>query len=222
MDRNFFSWLSQSVEVGQSLILPGQRGIVATADIRAGEIVMVMGGPIVDIPTHNQIGSFGEEYGIDISEHFSFCPSNEEELAKMPQFFINHSCEPNTGFLDQLQLVAIQDIRSGEEITYDYAFVLFSNPDNQHRFFVDCRCQTPLCRRSITCDDWMIPKLHAKYGRWFQPFLRRRFYDLHPGWSDKAELEVPCPVITSGKKVPRTDAPQQAYFAQHRNFLSPV
>ena len=210
--------MSPAIAVGPSWIIPGQRGVMAVGPIHAGEVVMVMGGPVVDIPTHNQIGSFGEEYGIDISEHFSFCPCNEEELECMPQFFINHSCEPNTGFLDQLQIVALRDITAGEEITYDYAFILFSNPGNEHRFAVQCRCLSPNCRKRITCDDWRIPELHQKYGRWFQPFLRRRFYNLHPGWADAAALEVPCAVEISepGKGAPQ--APRRAYEARHPLF----
>ena len=62
--------MSPAIGVGPSSILAGQRGVMAVAPIKAGEVIMVMGGPVVDIPTHNQIGSFGEEYGIDISEHF--------------------------------------------------------------------------------------------------------------------------------------------------------
>ena len=69
MNRKPFSWMSPAIGVGTSSILAGQRGVMAVAPIKAGEVIMVMGGPVVDIPTHNQIGSFGEEYGIDISEH---------------------------------------------------------------------------------------------------------------------------------------------------------
>ena len=220
MNRKPFSWMSPAIGVGTSSILAGQRGVMAVAPIKAGEVIMVMGGPVVDIPTHNQIGSFGEEYGIDISEHFSFCPCDEEELERMPQFFINHSCEPNSGFLDQLQIVALRAIAAGEEITYDYAFVLFSNPGNEHRFLVECRCGSAHCRKRITCDDWQIPELHQKFGRWFQPFLRRRFYDLHPGWAEAAALEIPCAVESSGPLAKGREVARRAYLAQHPQFAA--
>ena len=35
--------------------------------------------------------------------------------------FMNHSCEPNAGLSGQVVLVAMRDIRDGEEILYDYA-----------------------------------------------------------------------------------------------------
>jgi hypothetical protein len=215
-----FSWMTPAISVGQSLIIPPQRGVLAIAPIKAGEIVMVMGGPVVDIPTHNAIDEFGEEFGMDISEHFSFCPSNTEELERMPQFFINHSCEPNCGFFDQLQIAALRDIAAGEEITYDYAFVLYSNPDNKHRFSVNCCCGVTSCRRNITCDDWKIPALHERFGRWFQPFLKKQYHDLHPDKPAAPHLEIPCSVIVS-PAVPADAFPRQSYHAIHPQFQSP-
>jgi hypothetical protein len=35
--------------------------------------------------------------------------------------FINHSCDPNVGFAGDIVLVAMRDIRQGEELTADYA-----------------------------------------------------------------------------------------------------
>jgi hypothetical protein len=220
MNRKPFSWMSPAIGVGTSSILPGQCGVIAVAPIKAGEVIMVMGGLVVDIPTYNPVGSFGEEYGIDISEHFSFCPCNEEALGRMPQFFSNHSCEPNAGFLDQLQMVALRAIASGEEISYDYAFVLFSNPGHEPRFRVECRCGSAHCWKQITSDDWQIPELHQKFGRWILPFLRRRFYDLHPGWAEAAVLEVPCAVESSGPLAKGRELARRVYLAPHPQFAA--
>jgi len=170
-----FGWLHPDAEVGPSLIVSGQRGLIARSPIKRGGVIVVMGGQIVDIATHNQIGRFAENYGMDIAEDFSFCPKNEAELEMMPQCFINHSCEPNAGFLDQLRIVAIRDIGAGEEIAYDYAFLLYGNPRNRYEFRIDCTCGSPACRRVITVHDWKIRELQEGYGRWFQPFLREKF-----------------------------------------------
>jgi len=167
--------MSPKIHVGESSIVEGGRGIFAHSPLEREEVVMVMGGRIVDIETHNQIGEFAEEYGMDISEEFSFCPSSDEELELMPQCLLNHSCEPNAGFLDQLQIVAIRGIEPGEEILYDYAFLLFGNPNNQFSFRIDCRCGTDACREVITVNDWKIEALQKQYGPWFQPFLRAKF-----------------------------------------------
>jgi uncharacterized protein len=50
--------------------------------------------------------------------------------------FINHSCEPNVGFSGNVVLVAVRDIRHGEELTTDYA--LFDDSEDH------MECQLPL------------------------------------------------------------------------------
>jgi hypothetical protein len=175
-----FSWISPKVKIGTSLIVPTQRGIIAEKPIAEGEVIVVMGGRIVDIPTHNKIGEFAEFYGMDFCEDFSFCPFNEGEVEQMPQFLINHSCRPNAGFRDQLRIVAITDIAPGDEICYDYAFLLYAHPENNHEFSIDCTCGNNECRSEITVMDWKIKELQEKYRDWFMPFLRDKFDSLKP------------------------------------------
>jgi SET domain-containing protein len=67
--------------------------------------------------------------------------------------FINHSCDPNCEsdvergrvFID-----AIRDIRKGEELTYDYAFVRDGTETAEEEFTLyGCRCGTKKCRGTI-------------------------------------------------------------------------
>ena len=79
--------------------------------------------------------------------------------------FINHSCEPNCepiAFGDQMWIVAIRDIRPGEELAYDYAIELDERhtPARKRRF--PCRCGARRCRGSI-----LKPK-----GQPFHPLVR--------------------------------------------------
>jgi len=66
--------------------------------------------------------------------------------------FINHSCEPNCepmAYGDHMWIVAIRDIRPGEELAYDYAIELDEphTPARKRRF--PCRCGAAHCRGSI-------------------------------------------------------------------------
>jgi SET domain-containing protein len=173
--KKSLTWTSPDISIDKSRLVSGQRGVFATASIAEGTALMVMGGAIIDIETHNRIGEFAENYGMDISEEHSFCPKDEEELEQMPQCIINHSCDPNAGFRDRLHIVAIKDIEAGDEIAYDYGFLLFCNPDNHFEFAIECTCRNPRCRQTITVHDWKLPELQQKYGKWFQPFLREKF-----------------------------------------------
>jgi D-alanine-D-alanine ligase len=55
----------------------------------------------------------------------------------------NHSCDPNTEFVG-LNLVARRDIRSGEELTVDYATFY-----DRHMTPFDCECGSLNCRRRV-------------------------------------------------------------------------
>ena len=60
--------------------------------------------------------------------------------------FINHSCDANceTEEIDgRVYVIAIRNIKAGEEITYDYC--LYDGGDEE----ADCNCGSILCRRTM-------------------------------------------------------------------------
>jgi hypothetical protein len=66
--------------------------------------------------------------------------------------FINHSCEPNCepiAFGDEMWIVAVRDIRPGEELSYDYAIELDERhtPARKRRF--PCACGARSCRGTL-------------------------------------------------------------------------
>ncbi|MCX6715984.1 MAG: SET domain-containing protein-lysine N-methyltransferase [Candidatus Taylorbacteria bacterium] len=81
---------------------------------------------------------------------------------------VNHSCDPNCGFRDKFKIVAMRDVRPGEEITLDYAMMESSD------YSFKCKCGSPFCRGIITGNDWMNPELQNKYTEYFQEYLQKR------------------------------------------------
>ena len=58
---------------------------------------------------------------------------------------INHSCEPNAGFVTgEPSLFALRDIAPGEQIAWDY-----STSINEVGWSLECLCGTPSCRKVI-------------------------------------------------------------------------
>jgi hypothetical protein len=58
---------------------------------------------------------------------------------------VNHSCEPNAGFLHgEPVLYALRDIEPGEEIAWDY-----STSISEPGWSMACRCGSPRCRGVI-------------------------------------------------------------------------
>jgi len=80
--------------------------------------------------------------------------------------FINHSCDPNWGFVDAVTLVAMRPIGAGEPITFDYAMI-----DSGTLMEFACHCGASTCRTRMTSNDWRLPELQRRYRGWFAPHV---------------------------------------------------
>jgi hypothetical protein len=67
---------------------------------------------------------------------------------KEPFRFFNHSCEPNAGIINENDLVAIRDIKRGEEITFDYSTTVGPNIPLSE-WTMRCLCGSLNCREII-------------------------------------------------------------------------
>lgn len=141
-------------------------GIRANQDILKGEIIIVYGGIIVPKSDIKEYRSLCGHAGIQISEDFFMVPPSRDELRA--QGIVNHSCEPNLGFRSQVELIAVRDIKSGEEICLDYAFC-----ETETETF-KCGCGSATCRKTITAEDWRLSAIRSEYGEFFSPYLRAR------------------------------------------------
>ena len=64
--------------------------------------------------------------------------------------FLNHSCDPNVGFVDgSVALYALREIRIDDEVVFDYSTCM-----NERGWGIECRCGSALCRRRVKsfCD----------------------------------------------------------------------
>ncbi len=94
-----------------------------------------------------------EDHYVQISKNLYMGPS------KGLDDFINHSCNPNSGLKisgKKAVLIAIKDIKSGEEICWDYSTTM-----NEDDWEMDCKCGSKNCRKIIR-DFKHLPKLLQK------------------------------------------------------------
>jgi hypothetical protein len=143
------------------------RGLAAVAPIAAGELVAIKGGHIVTAAALQSLPEHLQNSEIQIAGGFHLVALEEAEYEPV-MLFINHSCESNVGFAGNIVLVAMCDVRAGEELTTDYA--LFDD----HGQAMECRCGTPSCRGTVTGRDWQRPELQRKYGSYFSSYLLPR------------------------------------------------
>ena len=123
-------------------------GIYANRNIRKGEIIFKGEGRAQRIITKRFVEKYWNEdeklhfrrYAYPISDEvFILWDDDPSEWA--PQ---NHCCTPNTEF-DGLNVLAINDISKGQELTLDYANFL-----DEHMEPFECQCGTKLCRGKIS------------------------------------------------------------------------
>ena len=131
---------------------------------------MVYGGIVVPRSEIEDYRLVCGHAGVQISDDFFMVPASRDELEV--QGIINHACEPNVGLRSSVELVAIRDIKQGEEVFLDYAFMeTFFEP-------FDCSCGNAACRKRITADDWQLQDIQKQYRNYFSPYLKARIADM--------------------------------------------
>jgi D-alanine-D-alanine ligase len=122
-------------------------GIYATSHLKAGEVVYRGEERAVRLASRAHIlGSWPAEQ-VEVFRQYAMIVGNgifmlwdEDPREWAPQ---NHSCDPNTAYAG-LNLIALRDIRAGEELTIDYSG--FANPDAAP---FQCTCGAEKCRGTI-------------------------------------------------------------------------
>jgi uncharacterized protein len=129
------------------------RGVFATRTIRSGTRLIEYRGELIeedeadrrypwqdDEPHHTFLFRLDDGGVIDAG------PSRS--AAK----YINHSCDPNCEAVEvdgHIFIDAIRDIRRGEELAYDYNFVLDEPHNAANRKLYPCYCGSATCRGTI-------------------------------------------------------------------------
>lgn len=143
----------------------GERGVYATESISVGTPAVVFGGFVTQGPQFRRLAAYRQRHSLQIGEDlFLACGEklNDGDL-------VNHSCEPNLGFVSEITLVAIRHIEPGAELTFDYA-TCDSLPYDEF----ECECASPTCRLKVTGEDWMSPAVQQLRAGHFSPYLQRR------------------------------------------------
>ncbi len=156
-------WLHPALEVRPSAI--HGLGLFAVDDVPEGLVVSRLGGTVVttsDLEVLIGQATLGSRPYVDTislggCEHLVLPPNS-------PSGRGNHSCNPNTWWIDEVTLVARRQISRDEEVTNDYA-----TSTNQEHFRMLCACGEALCRKIITGGDWRRQDLQERYGEQWVP-----------------------------------------------------
>ncbi len=128
----------------------------AACNLRKNNLVFIVAGPIVRVPTI---------YTIPISYNLFIDPT--EYGGK----YLCHSCEPNCGIKRRTEIITMRDIRQGEEITIDYAMIVYRYGKEITAENRICNCGSPLCRGKLGAYEELLPELRKKYHGFISEYL---------------------------------------------------
>lgn len=140
-------------------IAPMGKGIFTSKDIKKGSVICTFNGRKMTFIEAKALGR-NESYALQIGHDLYI-------YLDAPEKFINHSCEPNCG-LRGLELIALADIKAGEQLFYDYSTTML-----ERSWTMVCHCGTKNCRKIITDFDLTPQATQAKYIHLgvVQPFI---------------------------------------------------
>lgn len=142
-------------------------GLVALDPIAQGQTVIFFGGKLMTWAEITRLPEDMWDIPYQVSDDIFFGIPKREEIGIGEK--INHSCDPNAGFTSEMRLVAIRDIRPGEDVTMDYGTC--SSMDG---YYLECRCGHANCRSEVTGEDWKNLDLQRRLGNYFQPYLKEK------------------------------------------------
>jgi hypothetical protein len=136
--------------------------LFALENIAKNECLATFGGTIYEAERATKLPPIAINHAIQIDEtHYR----DSDGFARD----INHSCEPNCGLHDSINLVARRDIKEGEELTWDYEMSEDSD------WVMECKCGEPTCRKFIGAYRNSPQSKKDEYREYTSEWLKRKY-----------------------------------------------
>ncbi|MDD5341113.1 MAG: SET domain-containing protein-lysine N-methyltransferase [Patescibacteria group bacterium] len=129
--------------------------IFSAKKINKGETVFIICGPIIKQPSI---------YTVPIDFNLYIDPI-------APGKFLNHSCEPSCGIKNRTEIVAMRDLGKDEEITIDYAMIVYKYDDLKLKQKIVCNCGSKICRGKFGSFETLPENLREKYKGFISDYM---------------------------------------------------
>lgn len=87
-----------------------------------------------------------------------------------PYKFINHSCNPNVGIKGRVTVMALRDIKEGDELTIDYSTI-----EGDTRWEMECLCGEKNCRKVIRSVQFLPKEQFKKYLPYVPTYFQKLY-----------------------------------------------
>lgn len=126
------------------------RGLFAKRVMKKGEEIFKFTGETINFKqTLDKEINFGDPLQIGKDMYLDL-----EE----PMRFINHSCNPNAGIINNVTLITVEDIQEQGEIYFDYSTTM----DEDH-WVMQYKCGNANCRNTIRDFKYLPAQIKRKY-----------------------------------------------------------
>lgn len=133
-------------------------GVFALVEIQKDEIICMFDG---EIYTEHDI------WTDDLLDHTVQFADTKWRESKGIARCLNHSCDPNCGIKELFKVVAMRDIKKGEELLWDYEMT----EKNEYNWRMNCKCGTKICRGVIGNYKYMPLNIRKKYKGYISEWL---------------------------------------------------
>lgn len=131
------------------------KGVFANKDFKEGEEIIEFKGELFTYEKLPDPYDKVEDHYIQIDLDLYMGPSGDFDD------FFNHSCDPNSGLKindRKAILIAIKDIKKGDEITWDYSTVILEGD-----WELSCMCKSKNCRKIISDFGYLPKEVQQRY-----------------------------------------------------------
>lgn len=149
------------IYVGTSAI--SGRGVCIVENIKKGETIAFIKGKMKFKVNEGPEDTFSNPDWVGITKNQWIDPEK-------PYKFLNHSCNPSASIKGRVTLVALRDIKEGEEITIDYSIT-----ECDDLWEMKCACGEKNCRKVVH----PIQRLPEKQFKKYLPYIPTYFRDLY-------------------------------------------
>ena len=140
------------VRIGTSCIA-GQ-GLFTAQDIKKSTKVIRYTGEKINQAESDRRLAAGNVYIFGLDERYAIDGNTHKNTAR----YINHSCEPNAGLSAKLEMIALRDIKAGEELFWDYSTWML-----ERHWEMKCYCGSSQCRQVVRDFDLLPNRTQSKY-----------------------------------------------------------
>ena len=138
------------------------KGLFAREDIKKGQVIARFDGEVFEA---EKCSLLPNEPPLLIRDHAIQFEENKWKDSKGFARFTNHSCNPNCGIKNYFEIMAMKNIKKGEEITFDYEMT----EDSDWR--MECKCGSMHCRKIIGAYKNMPEEIRKKYKGYISKWL---------------------------------------------------